>query len=62
MEEYRGKGSFPAMITPAYLSAKKANDMASDVSIGVRENFVFCIFGLEYTNVLLVYDIWRICV
>ncbi|XP_069610440.1 nebulin-related-anchoring protein [Ranitomeya imitator] len=31
LEEYRGKGSFPAMITPAYLSAKKANDIASDV-------------------------------
>ncbi|KAM3912515.1 LOW QUALITY PROTEIN: nebulin-related-anchoring protein [Leptodactylus fuscus] len=30
-EEYRGKGSFPAMITPAYLHAKKANDMASDI-------------------------------
>ncbi|XP_044130613.1 nebulin-related-anchoring protein-like [Bufo gargarizans] len=31
LEEYRGKGSFPAMITPAYLSAKKANDIASDL-------------------------------
>ncbi|XP_073540774.1 nebulin-related-anchoring protein isoform X2 [Phyllobates terribilis] len=31
LEEYRGKGSFPAMITPAYLSAKKANDIASDI-------------------------------
>lgn len=34
-EEYgepRGKGSFPAMITPAYLNAKKANELASDVS------------------------------
>ncbi|KAM4702748.1 nebulin-related-anchoring protein [Rhinophrynus dorsalis] len=30
-EEYRGKGSFPAMITPAYLSAKRANDMVSDI-------------------------------
>ncbi|MEE6486836.1 hypothetical protein FKM82_014715 [Ascaphus truei] len=30
-EEYRGKGSFPAMITPAYLHAKKANDIASDI-------------------------------
>ncbi|XP_053306831.1 nebulin-related-anchoring protein isoform X1 [Spea bombifrons] len=30
-EEYRGKGSFPAMITPAYLNAKKANEMASDI-------------------------------
>ena len=32
-EEHRGKGSFPAMITPAYLNAKKANDLASDVSM-----------------------------
>ncbi|CAI9613763.1 unnamed protein product [Staurois parvus] len=30
-EEYRGKGSFPAMITPAYLNAKKANEMISDI-------------------------------
>lgn len=31
-EQQRGKGSFPAMITPGYQMAKKANDMASDVS------------------------------
>ncbi|XP_053548678.1 nebulin-related-anchoring protein isoform X2 [Bombina bombina] len=30
-EEYRGKGSFPAMITPAYLHAKRANEIASDI-------------------------------
>ncbi|XP_073451972.1 nebulin-related-anchoring protein [Aquarana catesbeiana] len=30
-EEYRGKGSFPAMITPAYLNAKKANEFISDI-------------------------------
>ncbi|XP_063290438.1 nebulin-related-anchoring protein [Pelobates fuscus] len=30
-EEYRGKGSFPALITPAYLHAKKANEIASDI-------------------------------
>uniref|UniRef100_A0A8C5PME4 Nebulin related anchoring protein n=1 Tax=Leptobrachium leishanense TaxID=445787 RepID=A0A8C5PME4_9ANUR len=30
-EEYRGKGSFPALITPAYLNAKKANELASDI-------------------------------
>uniref|UniRef100_A0A4W3I3G8 Nebulin-related anchoring protein n=1 Tax=Callorhinchus milii TaxID=7868 RepID=A0A4W3I3G8_CALMI len=33
-EEYeamRGKGSFPAMITPAYCTAKKANELASDL-------------------------------
>ena len=32
-EERRGKGSFPAMITPAYQNAKKANELASDVSM-----------------------------
>ncbi|VTJ55586.1 Hypothetical predicted protein [Marmota monax] len=34
LEEYdepRGKGSFPAMITPAYQNAKKANELASDI-------------------------------
>ncbi|XP_044540224.1 nebulin-related-anchoring protein-like, partial [Gracilinanus agilis] len=30
-EQQRGKGSFPAMITPAYQIAKKANELASDV-------------------------------
>ncbi|XP_066548934.1 nebulin-related-anchoring protein [Amia ocellicauda] len=30
-EEHRGKGSFPAMITPAYQMAKKAHDLASDL-------------------------------
>uniref|UniRef100_A0A8C0V679 Nebulin related anchoring protein n=1 Tax=Cyanistes caeruleus TaxID=156563 RepID=A0A8C0V679_CYACU len=30
-EERRGKGSFPAMITPAYQNAKKANELASDI-------------------------------
>ncbi|XP_048464999.1 nebulin-related-anchoring protein [Rhincodon typus] len=30
-EEPRGKGSFPAMITPAYYNAKRANELASDV-------------------------------
>ncbi|XP_043911766.1 nebulin-related-anchoring protein isoform X2 [Protopterus annectens] len=29
-EERQGKGSFPAMITPAYQNAKKANQLASD--------------------------------
>lgn len=32
-EEQRGKGSFPAMITPAYQIAKRANELASDVSV-----------------------------
>ncbi|XP_045659133.1 nebulin-related-anchoring protein isoform X8 [Ursus americanus] len=30
-QEHRGKGSFPAMITPAYQNAKKANELASDI-------------------------------
>ncbi|XP_006002862.1 nebulin-related-anchoring protein isoform X1 [Latimeria chalumnae] len=30
-EQVRGKGSFPAMITPAYQIAKRANDLASDI-------------------------------
>ncbi|XP_051959174.1 nebulin-related-anchoring protein isoform X2 [Xyrauchen texanus] len=30
-EQQKGKGSFPAMITPGYLMAKKAHDMASDL-------------------------------
>uniref|UniRef100_A0A4W4EJT3 LIM zinc-binding domain-containing protein n=1 Tax=Electrophorus electricus TaxID=8005 RepID=A0A4W4EJT3_ELEEL len=30
-EQQRGKGSFPAMITPGYQMAKKAHDMASDL-------------------------------
>ncbi|XP_051002792.1 nebulin-related-anchoring protein isoform X2 [Acomys russatus] len=33
----RGKGSFPAMITPAYQNAKKANELASDVKY--RQDF-----------------------
>lgn len=31
-EHQRGKGSFPAMITPGYYLAKKAQENASDVS------------------------------
>lgn len=31
-DQHRGKGSFPAMITPAYQNAKKAHQLASDVS------------------------------
>ncbi|XP_051522836.1 nebulin-related-anchoring protein isoform X2 [Myxocyprinus asiaticus] len=30
-EQQKGKGSFPAMITPGYQMAKKAHDMASDL-------------------------------
>lgn len=32
-EQQRGKGSFPAMITPAYQIAKRANELASDVRV-----------------------------
>uniref|UniRef100_A0A8C9CGJ7 Nebulin-related-anchoring protein n=1 Tax=Phocoena sinus TaxID=42100 RepID=A0A8C9CGJ7_PHOSS len=35
--ERRGKGSFPAMITPAYQNAKKANELASDIKY--RQDF-----------------------
>ncbi|XP_006778813.1 PREDICTED: nebulin-related-anchoring protein [Myotis davidii] len=36
-EEHRGKGSFPAMITPAYQNAKKAHALASDIKY--RQDF-----------------------
>nr|XP_020022578.1 nebulin-related-anchoring protein isoform X3 [Castor canadensis] len=36
-EEPRGKGSFPAMITPAYQNAKKASELASDIKY--RQDF-----------------------
>ncbi|XP_006880228.1 PREDICTED: nebulin-related-anchoring protein [Elephantulus edwardii] len=36
-EEHRGKGSFPAMITPAYQNAKKANELVSDIKY--RQDF-----------------------
>ncbi|XP_055447732.1 nebulin-related-anchoring protein [Psammomys obesus] len=36
-DEPRGKGSFPAMITPAYQNAKKANELASDIKY--RQDF-----------------------
>ncbi|XP_053524435.1 nebulin-related-anchoring protein isoform X7 [Artibeus jamaicensis] len=35
--EHRGKGSFPAMITPAYQNAKKANELVSDIKY--RQDF-----------------------
>ena len=37
-EQQRGKGSFPAMITPGYCLAKKAQENASDVSINAAYN------------------------
>ncbi|XP_058527607.1 nebulin-related-anchoring protein isoform X4 [Ochotona princeps] len=36
-EGHRGKGSFPAMITPAYQNAKKANELVSDIKY--RQDF-----------------------
>ncbi|XP_032735445.1 nebulin-related-anchoring protein isoform X7 [Lontra canadensis] len=36
-EQQRGKGSFPAMITPAYQIAKRANELASDIKY--RQDF-----------------------
>ncbi|KAF6317602.1 nebulin related anchoring protein [Rhinolophus ferrumequinum] len=36
-DQHRGKGSFPAMITPAYQNAKKANELASDIKY--RQDF-----------------------
>nr|XP_004659376.2 nebulin-related-anchoring protein isoform X1 [Jaculus jaculus] len=36
-DQRRGKGSFPAMITPAYQNAKKANELVSDVKY--RQDF-----------------------
>lgn len=42
-EQSKGKGSFPAMITPGYEMAKKANTLASNVSkIYIAEKFSFC--------------------
>ena len=38
-EERKGKGSFPAMITPAYQIAKRANELASDVSVQSKVSF-----------------------
>ncbi|XP_003787203.1 nebulin-related-anchoring protein isoform X2 [Otolemur garnettii] len=36
-QQHQGKGSFPAMITPAYQNAKKANELASDIKY--RQDF-----------------------
>lgn len=38
-EQQRGKGSFPAMITPAYQRAKKASQLASQVSVFVLSHY-----------------------
>lgn len=42
-EQQRGKGSFPAMITPAYQRAKRASQLASQVS-------VFVLITVNYAN------------
>lgn len=49
-EQQRGKGSFPAMITPGYYQAKKAQENASDVSM----NFMSCSIDSKITNVQIV--------
>lgn len=41
-EQQRGKGSFPAMITPAYQRAKRANQLASQVSVLVLIHHQSC--------------------
>lgn len=38
-EQPRGKGSFPAMITPAYQRAKRASQLASQVSVFVLSHY-----------------------
>lgn len=38
-EQQRGKGSFPAMITPAYQRAKRASQLASQVSVFVLSHY-----------------------
>lgn len=45
-EQQRGKGSFPAMITPAYLIAKRANELASNVSFKSK----LCMNWLSHTG------------
>lgn len=39
-EQQRGKGSFPAMITPGYHLAKKAQENASNVSINLTATLI----------------------
>lgn len=36
-EQQRGKGSFPAHLTPGYKVSKKATELASDVSRGYKK-------------------------
>lgn len=38
-EQSKGKGSFPAMITPGYQAAKNANALASSVSVTFSVSF-----------------------
>ena len=40
-EQQRGKGSFPAMITPGYHLAKKAQENASNVSINLTATLIY---------------------
>lgn len=40
-DESKGKGSFPAMITPGYQAAKNANTLASSVSNMRAKNWMY---------------------
>lgn len=56
-EEYgesKGKGSFPAMITPGYQAAKNANTLASNVSNLTTKTELLApyIFVVGYLNLL----------
>lgn len=62
-EQQRGKGSFPAMITPAYQIAKRANELASDVSVPdsvflVGEETGSYLCQATTTSCLLLYAPW----
>lgn len=45
--QQRGKGSFPAMITPGYHLAKKAQENASDVSMKFLRQNLPNVFGKQ---------------
>lgn len=54
-EQSKGKGSFPAMITPGYQAAKNANTLASNVS-GIRTSKLRWQFhSSDYLEVNLLY-------
>lgn len=56
-EQQRGKGSFPAMITPGYYLAKKAQENASDVSISLTATlcaYKHCKYHIFDTHMVVV--------